>query len=111
MSMLLEGAISCETYTYFGDRTLGDCLTAICTDALYLFLLFLIDCVSLGIKYARTSMRLLSNKELEQLIREGEQILKQEERKKRRMKTLIRWLAWAVILTGVIYLEMHGLRL
>jgi predicted nucleic acid-binding Zn ribbon protein len=56
-------------------------------------------------------MRLLSNKELEQLIREGEEILKQEEKKKRRMKTLIRWLVWAVILTGIVYLEMHGLRL
>jgi hypothetical protein len=52
--------------------------------------------------------KMLSNKELEQLVREGEEILKEEEKKKRRIETLMLWLVWAGIVAGFIYLEIHG---
>jgi hypothetical protein len=41
---------------------------------------------------------MLDNKELEQLVRDGEAILKEEEKKKRRIHTLICWLASIAIL-------------
>jgi hypothetical protein len=50
----------------------------------------------------------MRNKELEQLIREGEEIL-EEEKKKRRIETLVLWLAWPVILAGFIWMEVYAL--